>query len=71
MNDLLLLPQPRRVERQSHTLALQPDRLIWLDGVALAPDQLDFSGELPAGDQLCSDGEVFLHGVSFGVEARW
>jgi hypothetical protein len=31
MNDLVLLPQPRRVERQSHTHALQPDRLIWLD----------------------------------------
>jgi len=45
--------------------------LIWITGVALAPDQLDFSGELPAGNQIDSDGCVFLHGVSCGVEARW
>jgi hypothetical protein len=45
--------------------------LIWIGGVALAPDQLDFSGVVPAGDQLRNDGQVFLHGVSGGLEARW
>lgn len=45
--------------------------LIWISGVALAPDQLDFSGTLPAGDQLHSTGSLFLHGASCGVEARW
>jgi hypothetical protein len=45
--------------------------LMWITGVALAPDQLDFSGELPAGNQISSSGGVFLHGVSCGLEARW
>jgi hypothetical protein len=45
--------------------------LMWIAGVALAPDQLDFDATLPSGDQLASDGSVFLHGVSCGVEARW
>jgi len=44
---------------------------IWISGVALAPNQLDFSGELPAGNQLSSNGSVFLHGVNCGIEARW
>jgi len=45
--------------------------LMWITGVALAPDQLDFSGELPAGNQISSNGGLFLHGVSCGLEARW
>lgn len=45
--------------------------LMWISGVALAPDQLDFNATLPSGDQIASDGGVFLHGVSCGVEARW
>jgi hypothetical protein len=45
--------------------------LIWISGLALAPDQLDFSGTLPAGDLLHSTGSMFLHGASCGVEARW
>jgi hypothetical protein len=44
--------------------------LIWVEGVALAPDQLDFSGAIPAGNQLSSNG-LFLHGVNVGLEARW
>jgi hypothetical protein len=44
---------------------------MWITGVALAPDQLDFDATLPSGDQIASDGSVFLHGVSCGVEARW
>ena len=45
--------------------------LIWVEGVALAPDQLDFSAQIPAGNQLSSNGGLFLHGVNVGVEARW
>jgi hypothetical protein len=45
--------------------------LIWIEGVALAPDQLDFSAQIPGGDQLSSSGGLFLHGVNFGLEARW
>ena len=45
--------------------------LIWIEGVALAPDQLDFDATLPSGDRLSSDGSIFLHGVSLGVEGRW
>jgi hypothetical protein len=43
MNDLLLLPQPRHVERQPHMHALQPDRLIWLDSAA--PQRLHFAAQ--------------------------
>jgi hypothetical protein len=45
--------------------------LMWITGVALAPDQLDFSAEIGAGNQINSGGSVFLHGVSCGLEARW
>ena len=45
--------------------------LIWIEGVALAPDQLDFSAQIPAGNQLSRSGGVFLHGVNIGLEARW
>ena len=41
MSDLLLLPQPRRVERQSAAHTLQPDRLIWL--ASAAPQLLRFA----------------------------
>jgi hypothetical protein len=44
--------------------------LIWIEGVALAPDQLDFSDVIGAGNQLSHNG-VLLHGVSCGLEARW
>jgi hypothetical protein len=45
--------------------------LIWITGVALAPDQLDFSTTPTAGSQINSSGGVLLHGVSCGLEARW
>ena len=45
--------------------------LIWLEGVALAPDQLDFSNTPDSGRKLDSDGGVFLHGVNLGLESRW
>jgi hypothetical protein len=45
--------------------------LIWLDGVALAPDQLDFSNTPDSGRELDGDGVVFLHGINLGLETRW
>lgn len=45
---------------------------MWIEGVALAPDQLDFDFAAAAGgEQLNNGGGLFLHGVSVGVEARW
>jgi hypothetical protein len=42
---------------------------IWISGVALAPDQLDFENlDEP---HFASTGGVFLHGANFGLEARW
>ena len=47
--------------------------LIWLTGVALAPDQWSFSGSrsAAAGDNLVGTGSIFLQGGSVGLEARW
>lgn len=46
--------------------------LIGISGVALAPDQLDFSSDpTTAGRQLDRTGGLLLHGVNFGLEARW
>lgn len=44
--------------------------LIWIEGLALAPDQLDFTN---TGDdaELQDGGGVFLHGVNIGLEGRW
>jgi hypothetical protein len=41
--------------------------LLWLDGIALAPDQLDFRVTSDAGEHLDQDGEVFFHGWSLGL----
>lgn len=45
--------------------------LIWIDGVALAPNQLDFSNTPTSGTELDDGGTAFLHGVNIGLEARW
>lgn len=42
-----------------------------IGGVALAPNQLDFSDPFTGGSKLQKDGYVFLHGVNVGVEACW
>jgi hypothetical protein len=46
--------------------------LLWLEGVALAPDQLDFTnvGGI-SGSRLNFNGSAFFHGASVGLEARW
>jgi hypothetical protein len=43
--------------------------LIWIDRVALAPDQ--FQGFEFASQQVAIDGSVFLHGVNVGLEGCW
>lgn len=45
--------------------------LIWLQGLALAPEQLDYTFTPESGTALHRDGGLFLHGLSLGVEARW
>ena len=45
---------------------------MWIEGLALAPDQLDFNfAASPSGNQLHNGGGMFLHGVNVGLEARW
>ena len=43
--------------------------LIWISGVALAPNQFDFS--LNQSITLAGAGNVFLHGANLGLEAQW
>lgn len=45
--------------------------LLWIDGVALAPNQMDFTVTPTSGSQLNNGGSVFYHGASIGLEARW
>lgn len=44
---------------------------IWLAGVALAPDQWDFTDTATSGSQLVNGGGLFLHGANLGLERRW
>jgi hypothetical protein len=45
---------------------------LWIEGLALAPDQLDFNfAASPSGNQLHNRGGLLLHGVNVGLEARW
>jgi len=45
--------------------------LFWIEGIALAPDQLDFSVPSPgSGTAIDSDGGAFLHGAHVGFEWR-
>ena len=43
--------------------------LFWIEGVALAPDQLDFTNTPTSGTALYAGNGLFLHGLSIGVEA--
>ncbi|MCE9631239.1 MAG: BBP7 family outer membrane beta-barrel protein [Planctomycetia bacterium] len=44
--------------------------LIWIGGVALAPDQFSFAADGPI-TTVANGGGIFLHGASLGLEARW
>lgn len=45
--------------------------MVWIDGVALAPNQLDFTFTPTSGTTLLTGGGLFLHGASFGLEGRF
>lgn len=46
--------------------------VMWIEGLALAPDQLDFNfASAQGGNQLDNSSGMLLHGVNVGVEARW
>ena len=45
--------------------------LIWIDGLALAPNQFAFGNTAGAGTALVSGGGIFMQGANLGLEARW
>jgi hypothetical protein len=45
--------------------------LAWLSGVALAPNQWDFTDTPASGTGVQGAGGLFLHGANVGLEARW
>jgi hypothetical protein len=45
--------------------------MLWLTGVALAPDQFDFSTDTLAGTAIVGEKSVWLQGATLGLEARW
>jgi hypothetical protein len=45
--------------------------LLWLTGVALAPDQYDFSASTSPSTAIDGTGSLFLSGANAGLEARW
>jgi len=45
--------------------------LAWLSGVALAPNQYDFTDTSASGRGIEGAGGLFLHGASLGLERRW
>jgi hypothetical protein len=56
----------------NHTWGLRAGyNLIWIEGVALAPEQLDFTNVTGSGTGLASGDGLLLHGVNVGLEARW
>jgi hypothetical protein len=44
---------------------------MWVNGVALAPDQLDFTNDPLSGTNLNHDGKVFMYGGHAGIGCRW
>lgn len=45
--------------------------LMWIEGVSLAGNQLDFSFNSDSGTQVSTSGGVFMHGASVGLQAAW
>jgi hypothetical protein len=45
--------------------------MLWIEGLALAPDQLDFTFTNTSGSGINNFGGLFVHGLSTGFEARW
>jgi len=45
--------------------------LLWVQGVSLAPNQLDFTDTPTSGMSLDRSGGFFAHGMNVGVQANW
>jgi hypothetical protein len=45
--------------------------LAWLSGLALAPNQFDFTDTISSGTGIQGAGGMFLAGASLGLERRW
>lgn len=45
--------------------------LIWLGGVALGPDQWDFTDTTTSGEGISAGAGLFLQGANLGLERRW
>ena len=45
--------------------------MLWLTGVALAPDQFDFSTSTLAGTTVVGGQTIWLQGATLGIEGRW
>jgi hypothetical protein len=45
--------------------------MLWIEGVALAPNQLDFTNTPTSGTAVLTGGGLSLHGVTFGLEGRF
>jgi hypothetical protein len=45
-------------------------RVMWISGLALGPEQLDFTDTATSGSILNDTGELFLHGANLAVEFR-
>ena len=45
--------------------------LAYISGVALAPNQWDFTDTTTSGTGVRGAGGLFLHGANLGLEARW
>jgi hypothetical protein len=45
--------------------------LMWVEGVVLAPDQLDFTDTPLSGSTVDNGGGIFLHGAYVGLAAGW
>jgi len=44
---------------------------VWIGGLALAPNQFDFTNTAASGTGLNSGDGIFLNGANLGLEARW
>jgi hypothetical protein len=45
--------------------------MLWLSGVAMAPNQFDFSAAPGGGNNLNGGSSIYLAGANLGLEARW
>ena len=44
---------------------------VWIDQLALAPNQLDFTDTTTSGTGLYARSNILIHGFNAGIEARW